>query len=114
MLGELVRDQGRPRHLDHGADRMTDLDAHVAHRLPGDALRHLARELHLFDGARERDHDLGRLDPHAPLRHLASRFHDRAHLHLVDLGEGDAEPAAPVAEHGVGLLESLDARPDGA
>src|ERR1700736_3807361 len=43
-------------------------------------------------------------------RHLAGRFHDRAHLHVVDLGERDAEPAAPMPEHRVRLLQGLEPR----
>jgi len=37
---------------------------------------------------------------------LAGGLEDRAHLHLIDLGEGDAEAAAAVAEHRVKLVQA--------
>ena len=43
-----------------------------------------------------------------PLLHRPRGAHDRAHLHLVDLGVLQAEPAAARAEHRVGLAELLD------
>ena len=65
----------------------------------------IAQLLHVPD---ERNHDLGR-DLQAFLRQLAGRLDDGARLHLGDLGIGDAEPHAAVAEHRVELVQLLDA-----
>ena len=61
--------------------------------------------LHAAD---QRDHDFGD-DLHALLRDLHGRFEDGARLHLGDLGIGDAETAAAMAEHRVELVQLFDA-----
>ncbi len=109
VLRDPVRDQRGPRHLDHGADRVAHVPAGLRHHLAGNPVRHLAGQLHLRHRAGERDHDLG-LHREPLSRHLAGRLHDGPHLHVVDLGEGDAEAAAPVPEHRVRLLERLEPR----
>ena len=45
------------------------------------------------------------------LGHLAGGLEDGARLHLGDLGIGDAETAAAMAEHRVELVQLLDAAP---
>ena len=55
----------------------------------------------------ERNHDLG-LDLDSILRDAAGGLGDRAHLHRVDLGEGDAEPAAAMAQHRIELVQALE------
>ena len=67
--------------------------------------------LELAARADERDHDL-RVGVEPFLHRLGGRLEDRADLHLVDLGVRDAEPAAAVAEHRVGLREGVRALPD--
>ena len=57
---------------------------------------------------RQRDHDLG-VHLGALARHLRGGLEDRAHLHRVDLGVGDREAAAAVAEHRVELVQVLGA-----
>ena len=55
----------------------------------------------------ERNHDLGEhLDPAA--RHAHCRLENRARLHLGDLGIRDAEAAAAVTQHWVGLAKRFD------
>jgi hypothetical protein len=46
---------------------------------------------------------------HALGLHVQRRLEDGAGLHLGDLGVGDAQAAAAVAEHGVELVQFLDA-----
>src|SRR3989442_15026834 len=106
---DLVGEQRRPRHLDHGPDRVLQRDAHLRDDAVGDLLCLGVGELHLADGAGERNHDLG-LDRHARGRHGARRLHDRAHLHPVDLGVRDPEAAAAMAQHRVGLAQRFDLR----
>ena len=50
------------------------------------------------------------LDPGA--LHRKRGAHDRPHLHLVDLGIEDAQPAAAGAQHRVDLAQRLDPRGD--
>ena len=53
--------------------------------------------------ADERHHDLRRHRLAGRLRRLRRRLEDRARLHLGDLGIGDEQPAAAMAEHRVGF-----------
>ena len=59
----------------------------------------------------ERVHDLDERRVAGALAHRLRRPRDRAHLHLVDLGPLDAEPAAARAEHRVRLVQHLDPLP---
>ena len=86
-------------------------DARLGDDAVGDPLGLLEGLLHLADGPGERDHDL-RLDVDALLGDRAGGFHDGAHLHAVDLRVRDAEPAAAMAEHRVGLAQLLDVGDD--
>ena len=113
MLRDPVRDQRGTRHLDHGAHRVGDLPPRLRHHLLRDPVGHLPGQLHLRHRPGERDHDLG-LHRHTRRRHLAGRLHDGPHLHVVDLGERDAEPAAAMAQHRVGLDQRLQAGLDRA
>jgi hypothetical protein len=63
-----------------------------------------ARQLELADVTDERDHDLG-VDLDALAADADRGLGDGAHLHLVNLGVGNAQSAAAVAEHGVGLMQ---------
>ena len=53
-------------------------------------------------------HDLDERRLARPLADRARGAHDRAHLHLVDLGELEAEPAAARAEHRIRLVQLAD------
>ena len=78
------------------------------HGLGRHAVDEPAHQLELLLVGHERDHDLEvRRLPVA--LHGAGGAHDRAHLHLVDLGMEDAEPHAARAEHGVGLRQRVHA-----
>ena len=64
--------------------------------------------LQFLHAADQRNHDFGNhLD--ALLGHLHGGFEDGARLHLGDLGIGDAETAAAMAEHRVELVQLFDA-----
>jgi hypothetical protein len=61
--------------------------------------------LEFFAHGDQRDHDL-RLDGLAGFaHHLGGCLNDGAGLHLVDLGIGDGQAAAAVAQHGIGFRE---------
>ena len=64
--------------------------------------------MQLFAETDERMHDLDERRLPAALLDGQRGPNDRAHLHLVDLGPHEAEPAAACAEHRVRLLESPD------
>ena len=115
--GEAVGDQGGARYLDHSADRILDPPPQLAPRrhLGGDAIDHLLQIGQLANGSHEGDHYL-RQSPNFPFADIRRRFDDSLRLHLVDLGEGDAEATAAVAEHGVELVQRVDLgldHPDG-
>ena len=100
--------QRAARHLDHRADQILDLDPLLLHRLRGDAIDDRLLIAKLLHVAHQRNHDLGDdLEPF--LVQPAGRLDDGARLHLGDLGIGDAEPHAAMAEHRVELVELLDA-----
>ncbi len=104
-LGDLAGAQCRPRQLDHRADEIGHLDAGFFHHLGADAIDHRLEDVELLSGSDQRHHDLG-LDRLAGLLdHRGRRLEDRRRLHLVDLGIGDAEAAAAVTEHRVGLVQ---------
>ncbi len=111
VLGDAVGDHARARQLDHRADGVRDPGARerLVHR--GDDER--AQPPELLGVHHERDHDLG-VNGDAGLADLDRRLADRLHLDLVDLGVGDREPAAAVAEHRVGLGELHHLRGDRA
>ena len=106
VLGDRRRPQRGARQLDHGADEVVEL---------------LAR--HLADFRRDLvDHRLRSARAPSPWPTSGimisgitvlpcffctsrGRLEDRAGLHLVDLGIGDAEPAAAMAEHRVELVQ---------
>src|SRR5437867_160858 len=90
--------------LDHRTDEVGDRLAHRAQHLLADILDDPALMVELRARADERNHDLGlnvesaALGPH-------SRLEDGARLHLGDLRIRDAEPAAAMAEHGIGFAQ---------
>src|SRR3989454_7355718 len=83
--GDLVRDEGGPRDLDHRAELVVHGDPLPVH----DALRLLLEGLsfnpQLLGQAHQRDHDL-RANVDAFFLKPARRFEDGAHLHLGDFG----------------------------
>ena len=42
--------------------------------------------------------------------HIGGRFQNGARLHLVDFRIGDAQPAAAMAQHGIGFMQARSAR----
>src|SRR2546427_5879393 len=105
--GDLVRDEGGPRDLDHRAELVVHGDPLPVH----DALRLLLEGLsfdpQLLGQAHQRDHDL-RADVDAFFLEPARRFEDGAHLHLGDFGEHDPEATASEAQHRVRLAGAFD------
>ena len=113
LLGDLVGDQSGAGKLDHGADEVFDAVLLFGEDFLGDAADDVGLILHLLEGGGERNHDL-RNDGDALLLELERGLDDGARLHLGDLRVGDAETAATVAEHGVLLMQFLDAGEDDA
>ena len=60
-----------------------------------------------LDGAGQRDHHFG-LDHDAAQGAVGSSLEDGAHLHLDDLGHGDAQAHAAQTHHRVGFVQALD------
>ena len=73
-----------------------------------DALGQLSQARELLAEADERVHDLDERRVARALSDGSGRPHDRAHLHLVDLGPLQAEPAAARAEHRIRLVQLGD------
>src|ERR1035441_1341783 len=92
------------RDFDHGADHVLQvLQAGLAEHFLGNGDHDLLLILEFLDAADQRDHDFGD-HLHALLGHLHDGFEDGARLHFGDLGIGDAETAAAMAQHGVELV----------
>ena len=86
--------------LDHRPDQVVEL------ALRGrDEQRQLPQPAELLAEADERMHDLDERRVARPLADGDRRAHDRPHLHLVDLGIHQPEPAAAGAEHRVRLVQ---------
>src|SRR6266852_8408376 len=111
FLGDLAGDERGAWDLDHGAELVRDLDSLLLLDVLGHRLQLLVHHLQLGHGAGQRDHDLG-LSVDLLLAQVARRFHDRPHLHTRDLGEEDRQAHTPKPQHGVGLVQLLDARHD--
>src|SRR5215469_8389970 len=109
FFGDLVRNQRGPRQLDHGANQVLDLAPLLGENFLGHTVYDLRLVLHFFQRGRKRDHDFGEHLP-ASFGDRHRRLEDGARLHLGDLRIGDAEPAAAMAEHGIELVQLLDAR----
>ena len=110
-LGNFVGGERAARDLDHGANRVVDLHLLLRHDLTGHAVHDLHLQVEFPLEADERDHDLG-FDLDAFLLDEGGGLEDGAGLHLGDLGIANAEPAAAEAEHGIELVELVDARLD--
>ncbi len=103
LRGDLVGAQRGARELDHRPAQVLD-----RRLLRGDALGELAQPRELLGEADERVHDLDERRLARPLANGSGGADDRAHLHLVDLGELEPEAAAARAEHRVRLVELAD------
>ena len=108
VLADLVGGDGGARNLDHAAHGDVELDAGLLGDAGDDALDLLADDLELLDGSDEGNHNLG-LGVKAALLEVGGSGRDGANLHLGELGVDDAQAAAAQAEHGVGLLEGVQA-----
>ena len=73
-----------------------------------DAIGELTEPAELLGEPDERMHDLDERRLSGALLDGGCCADDRPHLHLVDLGELQSEPAAAGPEHRVGLVELLD------
>ena len=99
VLRDLVRDQRGPRHLDHGAHRVRRPSG-PSRVSTCSATRTVISRVSFISATVPVSGIMISGSTRTPRRrHLAGRLHDGPHLHLVDLGERDAEPAAAVAEH---------------
>ncbi len=99
-LGDFAGQQGSARQFDHGA-------GHVVERRPGrlgDLFGHpvdqFLQNVEFGAHRNQRDHDF-RIHLLAGLGDLGLGLEYGAGLHFVDFRVGNAQPAAPVAEHGV-------------
>ena len=114
VLGDLARAQRGARQLDHGADLVVQRAAAFLRDLGRHRVDPLLDQLQLPRRQDQRDHDLGHDGAAGVSLDLGRGLEDGAGLHLVDLGEQDAQPAAAQAEHRVALLEVGEAAPDHA
>ena len=105
--GDVAGDQGRPRHLDHGADAVANAAPSLLHHRLRGRVHEVAQDAELLHSQDEGQHDLGP-GAHALVRAVAGRLDDGARLHLVDLRIGDREPRTAVPEHRVELSQGVD------
>ncbi len=92
--------------------RVLELLAGLLHHFAGHAVDDLDLQIELALEADQRDHHFG-LDFDAFLQHGGGGLEDGAGLHLGDFGILDAQAAAAEAEHGVELVQLVDALVDG-
>ena len=104
MCGDLVCAHACARQLDHRSDEIRE----VASFLGRDANGELAQPAQLLGERHERVHDLDLRRLAGALAHGQGGPHDRADLHLVDLGPLQAEPAAACPQHRVRLVQRQD------
>ncbi len=106
--GDLARDQRGARQFDHGADKIFDGMSFFFE----DFFRHPVNDRclvrHFIQCGCKRDHHFG-MDLDAVFGDGNCRFEDGARLHLGNLGIGNSEPATAMSEHGIDLVELLDA-----
>ena len=108
FLRDLIGHQCGPGQFDHGADHVFHGPLFLREHFFRNAVHDLGLVRHLFERGGQRDHDF-REHLDALFRHDDSRFENGARLHLGNLRIGDAETAAAVSEHGVELVQLLDA-----
>ena len=110
-LRNLVSSQCAPRNLDHRADRVGNLDFLFSHNGGGDLVHEGGLQIEFLLEAHEWDHDLG-LGFVAGLGGVSRRFEHGAGLHGGDLGIFDPETTAAEAQHGVELMQLVNALHD--
>ncbi len=104
-LRDLIGQKCRAGQLDHGADEKLGRPPPLVRDLFGNGGYASLQEIKLALEADERHHDLEAHFLAVFLLGIERRFHDRARLHLVDLGIGDPEAASAMTEHRVRLGE---------
>ena len=110
-LGDLVGGQRAARDLDHGANGVGDLHLLLLLHQLGDLMDDLDLQIELLLEPDQRDHDLG-LGLEALLGRVSRGLEDGAGLHAGDLRVLDTEAAATETEHGVELVQLMDAGHD--
>ena len=102
-----VGGEGCARHLDHGADKITEFHLLFLGYGRSDAMNQIRLEFELTGEARQRNHHLGTyLD--TLFLDFGGGFEDGTSLHFGDFGEADAETATAVAQHGIELVQVID------
>ena len=109
LLGDVIGGEGGAGDLNHGAHLVGHVAVRVADKLPGHLVNGLLHIRQLLGLANQGNHDLRH---NAPRRTAGadrqSGLDDGGSLHLGDLRVGDIQAAAPVAHHGVELVEAVD------
>ena len=109
MFGDLAGHQRGARQLDHGADEIFDLAALFGEHFFRHAVDDILHQLQFACRRDQRDHHFGDRCLAALFRHFAGRLENRAGLHFVNFGIGDAKTAAAMAEHRVELVQLVGA-----
>ena len=106
-MRDLARAQCRARRFDHDAKAVIEVDPGRGADGGGDGIDAVLDDLHLALGGDEGQHDL-RHDMDAATLGIDRRLEDRAGLHLVDLGHGDAQADPTHPQHRVEFRQRLD------
>src|SRR3546814_269283 len=109
-LGNLARHQRGARQFDHRSDQIGDLAPLFGEHRLGLAIYDRFHQVELAARRHQRDHYLGNRRGAGFGGDVARRLENRARLHLIDFGIGDAEAAAAMAEHRVELVQLVRAR----
>ena len=106
FLRDFVGGQRGARQFDHRADLVVHVHAGFRLHGPRRPADDVGLQTQFVEVADQGNHDF-RNGFDAAFHAVARRLEDRPGLHLGDLRIGDAQPAAPVAEHGVGFPQVL-------
>src|SRR5262249_28210469 len=90
-----ISDKDCTRQLDHGTHQKGHTDTFLAHDALGNCVDMSLNDFQLFEMADEGHLDPS-LHPHTVKLEPACRFHDRLHLHVVNIWYGNAQAAAAV------------------
>ena len=109
FLGNLICHNAGARQFDHGANQVVHFFPFFLEHFLGHAPDNGSLIGHFLHRANQRDHHLRvRLD--AGLLHSDRRFENGSGLHLGNLRIGDSQPAAPMSQHRIELMQIFHPR----
>ncbi len=111
MLGNLISHQCGPRDFQHGSHLIVEFDLFLLGDFSGDPMDNFNLAFQFFRKSNQRHHDFG-----TNLDFLFLNFGGclkyGASLHFTDLRVNHSQTATPMPQHGIELMELIDALVD--